>query len=405
MSKAWNSTHYSESDHVRIPPGVFWFDSLSKDRKLIVNDTLPSGHWIKTYCARSFVQAKGALPDLTALAKLPAAEESLRKKLLKPPTGAGPKTLEGKSLYDAAFSIKNGSAGAPSKGEAKGLERALRYYMLATYSLIDTLAVQKKGDSPVNNYVAAMLVSQQGAILSVGVNVGSFMHAEVSMLLSYFLNNPTQSKLPEKSLVLSTLTPCMQCTKFLMESRSGKALMYFGQMDKGEFGNIGALDVAGFKKAVAADAKKEYDLSYLGDANDAEVMSLPGIFGKPPKVYNINQAEINDVDKLIAELKAKKAVLKTQAYSKLTDIDFGVVSKDKKTGVETVKTSNTAGQLKSKPEAVRVFTSSSTTLQGKAKIAEHKGKGASGDDVAFRAIQTDVLAYLTRSLNEIQFYA
>jgi len=34
-----------------------------------------------------------------------------------------------------------------------------------------------------------------------------------------------------------------------------------------------------------------------------------------------------------------------------------------------------------------------------------KAKGATGDDQAFRAIQADVLEYLTRSLTEIQFYA
>ena len=35
------------------------------------------------------------------------------------------------------------------------------------------------------------------------MNVGSFMHAEVSMLLSYFINNPAEQKLPEKSMVFS----------------------------------------------------------------------------------------------------------------------------------------------------------------------------------------------------------
>jgi len=37
--------------------------------------------------------------------------------------------------------------------------------------------------------------------------------------------------------------------------------------------------------------------------------------------------------------------------------------------------------------------------------AGEKAKGATGDDQAFRAIQADVLEYLTRSLTEIQFYA
>ncbi len=395
-TNAWNDTHYTESGHPRIPADVYWLNEMLANRKTLkVSDTLPSGHWIKTYCARIFIQATGKQPDFKTLLKLPAAEEALKKLLLKPPSGKGPKSLAGKSLYDAALKLKGGADPASSKGEAKGLERAMRYYMLATYSLIDALAVQKKAPSPVSNYVAAMLIDQEGSILSVGVNVGSFMHAEVSMLLSYFMSNPAQSHLPAKSLVFSTLTPCMQCTKFLMESRAAATLMYFGQMDKGDFGNIGSLDVAGFKQAVADDKNKDYDISYLTGTPEDETIALPGLFGKAPKVYNINQGDINDVVKLISDLKAKKATLKSPAYDKLTAIDFEVRG----------KISNTAGQLKGKPEAVGVFSASSTTLQGKAKIVGEKAKGATGDDQAFRTIQADVLEYLTRSLTEIQFYA
>jgi hypothetical protein len=38
-------------------------------------------------------------------------------------------------------------------------------------------------------------------------------------------------------------------------------------------------------------------------------------------------------------------------------------------------------------------------------IFGEKAKAATGDDQAFRAIQADVLAYLTGSLTEIPFYA
>ena len=393
-SYAWSDGKATVSDHARIPPAVFWFEALKKNKDLVVSDETSSGHWIKTYCAKNFVRADRPA-DIAKLATLPAVEASFQKMLLKPPSGQGPKLLVGKSLYDTALALKNGGDPAKSTGEAKGLERALRYYMLATYSLLDTLAIAGKADQ-VGNYVAAMLVGQDGNILAAGINVGKFMHAEVSLLLSYFLAHKGESHLPEKSLVFSTLTPCMQCTKFLMESRSAKTLMYFGQMDKGDFGNIGALDVAGFKKAVADDAKKEYDLSYLGDDKNAETMSLPGIFGKAPKVYNVNQAEINNVVQLISDLKNKK-VIKSPAYQTLTDLDFRVGKKK--------IISNTAGQLKDKPAAKQVFSAAHTTLAGKDKIAHEKAKTAKDDDIAFRAIQSDVLDYLNRSLTEIQFYA
>jgi len=109
--------------------------------------------------------------------------------------------------------------------------------MLATYSLVDISSAE--GYEGLKNYVGALLVSDQGQILAAGINTGSFRHAEVSMLLSYFRNNPTAIKVPENSVIFSTLTPCKGCTGFLSVTKSSNCVIYFGQEDTGKDGKVG----------------------------------------------------------------------------------------------------------------------------------------------------------------------
>jgi tRNA(Arg) A34 adenosine deaminase TadA len=119
----------------------------------------------------------------------------------------------------------------------KGLARALRYYLLAAYSLVDISAAESY--QGLKNYVGALLVSDEGKILAAGINIGSYRHAEVSMLLSYVRKNSTAAKVPENTIIFSTLTPCKGCTGFLNVAKSSKCVIYFGQEDTGKDGRVG----------------------------------------------------------------------------------------------------------------------------------------------------------------------
>jgi tRNA(Arg) A34 adenosine deaminase TadA len=145
--------------------------------------------------------------------------------------------LPGGGLYAAAAAAKKDLV-LTEESRAKGLTRALRYYMLAAYSLIDISAAE--GYEGLNNYVGALLVSDQGKILAAGINTGSFRHAETSMLLSYFRKNPTATKIPESTVIFSTLTPCKGCTGYLNAAKSVNCRIYFGQEDTGKLGKAGA---------------------------------------------------------------------------------------------------------------------------------------------------------------------
>lgn len=211
-------------------------------RKSTIYTSLHSDHWIRTYFSNSIlsfdvIDAKTTVQtfDITS----PRTDFMLKlfstfDQLDAPFPGGG--------LYDAAATdlSLSGAQQAKLSGERKGRIRALRYYMLAAYSL---LGLCKSGGYAGGNYVAALMVGDTGQILSYGVNngqsAGSFHHAEVNMLLDYFRRNPDATSFPEKSIVFSTLTPCEQCTRYLKDARPTESLIYFGQLDTGKQGNAG----------------------------------------------------------------------------------------------------------------------------------------------------------------------
>src|SRR5262249_23757606 len=105
-------------------------------------------------------------------------------------------------LYAAAKTVSTRGAPLPNPKDRPPLEKVLQYYMLATFGLLSLC--QKVAYKGLNNYVAAMVVGDDGKILSAGVNVGSYKHAEVSTLLSY-CSRTGKDKFPAKSIVFSTL--------------------------------------------------------------------------------------------------------------------------------------------------------------------------------------------------------
>jgi tRNA(Arg) A34 adenosine deaminase TadA len=147
-----------------------------------------------------------------------------------------PAPLPEGGLHAAAAGLSK-ALDLPADSREKGLARALRYSMLATYALVDISAAEAY--EGLKNFVGALLVSDKGQILAAGINTGSFRHAEVSMLLTYFRNNPAATKIPENSVIFSTLTPCKGCTGYLSVAKSSNCVIYFGQEDTGKDGRAG----------------------------------------------------------------------------------------------------------------------------------------------------------------------
>ena len=128
----------------------------------------------------------------------------------------------------------SGPAGPSDPSESA---RSLRHYALAARTLIAASATS--GFAGVHDHVGALLVGDDGAILAADINTGSYRHAEVSLLLSWFRDHPDARTLPAKSIVLSTLTPCRQCTRYLTLARAPDTLVRFDEADRGRSGRVG----------------------------------------------------------------------------------------------------------------------------------------------------------------------
>ncbi|GLQ99219.1 hypothetical protein [Dyella mobilis] len=234
-----NKFKYVVSENVALPAAVNALQLCNKRGRVYTNSA-DALKWLKHYPALNIKSsanlvadngdgAKSITPERVAVLTWPKQIESLGF--------TGP--LAGGGLYAAASSVMaQGKAYAPASGKDKALVSALRYYMLAAYSLVDISA--EESFAGLKNYVGALLVSDAGEILSAGINTGAFRHAEVSMLLSYFRKNPGVTKIPERSIIFSTLTPCRGCTGYLELSKSASSVIYFGQMDTGKDGKVGA---------------------------------------------------------------------------------------------------------------------------------------------------------------------
>ena len=151
----------------------------------------------------------------------------------------GPAPLPGGLHAAAARSSARSTrtAGHRDERDVPSLIHALEHYTLATRTLIEKSAAS--GFAGVHDHVGALLVGDDGAILAAGINTGSYRHAEVSLLLSWFRDHPEARALPPKSIVLSTLTPCRQCTRYLSLAMAPDTLVRFDEADAGRSGRVG----------------------------------------------------------------------------------------------------------------------------------------------------------------------
>lgn len=228
---------YYKSNNLARPAVVNAILGKAKSNNATVYTNRADALWIRNYPKMKVKlmdqlkpnEGDGAVRVTTAFQTVKKWPRQIAALALKAPLPDG-------GLYAAAAGLSKG-LDLPPGSRKKGLARALRYYMLATYSLVDISSAE--GYEGLKNYVGALLVSDQGQILAAGINTGSFRHAEVSMLLSYFRNNPTATKVPENSVIFSTLTPCKGCTGFLSVTKSSNCVIYFGQEDTGKDGKVG----------------------------------------------------------------------------------------------------------------------------------------------------------------------
>jgi tRNA(Arg) A34 adenosine deaminase TadA len=232
-----NTFVYVQSKSLNLPAAAYVMDTLGTDKDLYnIFTNLPWDHWFLTYTTNNedVVRVTDATlePWVDDTRPLNGATLSVLggdRAILEPIPGGG--------LYDTAERLAAGGKG--NTGRDKGLERALRYYLLAGHSLLGLCA---EGGYSQGNYIAALMVGDTGKILSFGVNSSYWHHGEVNMLFNYFSRegNSTKPKFEEKTIVFSTLTPCKQCTDYLLACRPTKSHIYIGQEDTGSFGEEGA---------------------------------------------------------------------------------------------------------------------------------------------------------------------
>lgn len=227
--------HYLEQTNPCLPAAVNVYEQLGLKGPVYSN--LPKDHWLRFYKKQQTnIKQRNAGGDALDTEVTP---QKIRAPHTPPhlaiPTADAP--LPGGGIYRAAEHIKNKAKLKEGTPEHATM-RALRYYMLACFVMLDLRGTFDSANK--SNWVAAMMVSDTGKILAMGLNNGGYRHAEVSMLHAYFTANPTSSKLPPKTVVFSTLTPCGQCAGYLTDAKADDTLIYFGQADPGPAGKMGA---------------------------------------------------------------------------------------------------------------------------------------------------------------------
>jgi pyrimidine deaminase RibD-like protein len=344
--------HYLVSDNPAIPAAVSFLENDSYKGKPIFTN-LPVDHWLMTYTHLKLLPAKPTKSEKEAVKRQAKNIQRYRNTYLlasgeytdvaqvnhsadnaddrQIATVQMPEFLQFRDvaaplsggLFAAAKGVADRGAALTNPKDRSPEEKVLQYYMLATFGLLSMC--KEFAYKGLNNYVAAMVVGDNGKILSAGVNVGSYKHAEVSTLLSFFSRNGTDRKFPAKSIVFSTLCPCEQCIKYLEATRPPESVIYFSQMDTGESGKAGA------------EGGKSLEL---------------GKVTKPTQIALTKGGEVPDIAQVSVSGPSRSEIVKHGIAAKLgTCIDSGK--------------SNIAGQLGHIPEAVKTIGGSIAALEGK----------------------------------------
>ena len=257
----WRSTNPA------VPAFIYALEGGGQKEKIYSN--YPNSPWVAPAGPAAVKGTVSLDPNKDDGARMVDVVEMTSRKMPKRVTGSASKAPLSGGLHAAASAVSGGDRSMTNGSETKGLKQSLRYYMLAAYSLLNVSQEHSYGG--LGNYVGALLVSDRGEILAAGLNTGSYRHAEVSMLLSYFRRFPTAKKLPAKSIVFSTLTPCKQCTGYLSAVKANDTVIYFGQSDTGKDGKAG--------EKIASKISEKLDAP-AGRSKDALLADIEGTGGE-----------------------------------------------------------------------------------------------------------------------------
>jgi tRNA(Arg) A34 adenosine deaminase TadA len=321
-----NTFQYHVSQSENLPAAAVVFDLIGRNKmkggKVYTN--LRKAHWIYTYT--SGAEGEGG-NDLIYIedANVAAMDTGLLtrgngKVRVLAGEGASPGPVRGGGLFQAARSLHDSDApvsyrGSNDHSRDKGLHRALRYYMLAAYALLgkSTEAGYSEG-----NYIAGLLVDDEGRILSYGVNSGWFHHGETNMLLHYFSDHPGQPKLPSNTILFSTLTPCKQCSKYIEATRPGDSVIFIGQEDTGGRGREGE-KFGVHLSAVTDPIRNRVAKPIMQERDTGKVRSVGGAWGQPKTTERImervqvgEKVEKSNLETLLAQKMKEGATIAEQ---------------------------------------------------------------------------------------------
>lgn len=221
-------------------PSVYLQDYLSR------NNIQVRGKVIVNYPVNSWINQNSALEQTLASQETSTLD-----------TVVEPVAVDGQLKAWEQFSLDRlgPRPGLTSLGEATApvsISKARRMYLLGTFCLLKKFGLMYEARTHGHN-IAAMLVSGEGEVLSWGVNTGEFRHAEVNTIINYFRLNPTASRLPAKSVLFSTLKPCLMCSTLIQSTwhTDGEPRVWYGMMDEGGSGSTTLLGEwsNGFKAA------------------------------------------------------------------------------------------------------------------------------------------------------------
>jgi tRNA(Arg) A34 adenosine deaminase TadA len=213
---------YHEGDGP-IPPTVYVIEALTEAGIDIRDDVLvnATSSWLNTYRNYECNWTRGRNLNWHVELKKVAPKMSRWDQFSLDKLGAKPNLG---SIYNEITNIQD--------------SMARQIYMLAAFCILYYKGSLKSYKSGGHN-IGSILVSDDGEILSWGVNDGEYRHAEVNTLINYFVKNPGQARLPKRSVLFTTLKPCQMCSTYIKErwDAPGETRVYYGMYDTGSSGS------------------------------------------------------------------------------------------------------------------------------------------------------------------------
>jgi pyrimidine deaminase RibD-like protein len=261
--------YYFESNSLTpLPPSVYVWAYTKGNKKNVYKEIMTNypKTWVNTYGAWEYPFATYGLEQyvgntaIASLCKTPWNQFSLDGLGTKPNLT---------SLYDDRTSYSE--------------SRARRVYMLASFCILKKHGRVNYSRSNGHN-IGSILVSNEGEVLSWGVNTGGFCHAEINTLIGYFAKNPDKSKLPAKSVIFTTLKPCQMCSTLIKnaENLGSKLKAWYGMVDEGKQGGT----------ALLGKNANEFDGEDIVDLDVFELMSEDGTLDTARKVEGTKRVNV-----------------------------------------------------------------------------------------------------------------